>query len=82
MYITLKIFKKLYMFHVFKTVYVDYAPGVSTTTFNIITSGTSTSRYWNIRISQIPGGQSYTGNSYCCCDFSFVPWCKFVSNKT
>lgn len=40
-------------------------PGTSTFTLNILTSGTTTSRTWNILIRQIPCGTTYTAPDQC-----------------
>ena len=44
-------------------------PSTSTFSLNMILTGTTTARLWNIRISQIPCGTSYTG--LCDCNHSF-----------
>lgn len=38
------------------------APGSQTFSMNMILTGTTTSRLWNIRITQIPCGMTYSGN--------------------
>jgi len=40
---------------------MDLTPGVSTFTLSMTLTGTATSRYWDIRISQIPCGANYAG---------------------
>jgi len=42
-------------------VYMDVTPGTSTYSLNMVLSGTSTARTWDIWISQIPCGTTYTG---------------------
>ena len=42
-------------------VYMIMTPGTSTFGLNMILTGTSTSRLWNIRITQIPCGATYAG---------------------
>ena len=44
-----------------KLVYMDMTPGSSQYTLNMLLTGTSTSRTWKIRISQIPCGATYAG---------------------
>lgn len=45
--------------------YLDMTPGSSQFTLSMLLSGTTTNRYWNIRISQIPCGTSYTAPQDC-----------------
>lgn len=40
-------------------------PGTNTFTLNVLTSGTSTNRMWNILIRQIPCGTAYTAPDGC-----------------
>ncbi len=44
-------------------IYLDMNSDSNTFTLNMLLSGTTTSRYWNIQISQIPCGTSYTGTA-------------------
>ncbi|KAI9562819.1 hypothetical protein GHT06_010274 [Daphnia sinensis] len=46
-------------------IYMDMTPGTQTFSLNMILTGTTTSRLWNIRISQIPCGTSYTAPDNC-----------------
>ncbi|XP_046449578.1 uncharacterized protein LOC124198011 [Daphnia pulex] len=46
-------------------IYMDMTPGTQTFSLNMILTGTTTSRLWNIRISQIPCGTSYTAPENC-----------------
>ncbi len=41
-------------------------PGQDTFTLSMTLSGTTTSRFWDIRISQIPCGATYAGIINCC----------------
>ncbi|XP_032779172.2 uncharacterized protein LOC116917689 [Daphnia magna] len=45
--------------------YINIGPGTSTVTLSIITSGTAMSRYWNIRVIQIPENTDYTAPDNC-----------------
>ena len=45
-----------------KLVYLDMTPGTNQFTLNMLLTGTTTSRIWKIRISQIPCGANYAGN--------------------
>ncbi len=45
-----------------KLVYLDMTPGSSQYTLNMLLTGTSTSRSWKIRISQLPCGATYLSN--------------------
>ena len=51
------------------SVYLDMTPGTSLFSLNMLLTGSTFARYWNIRISQIPCGTSYTGNN---------PWTRFI----
>ena len=44
------------------SVYLDMTPGTSLFSLNMLLTGSTFARYWNIRISQIPCGTTYTGN--------------------
>ena len=41
------------------------SPGTVTYILNMVLTGTSTSRYWNIRVAQIPCGTAYTAPVNC-----------------
>ena len=41
--------------------YLDMTPGTTQFSLNMLLTGTTTSRIWNIRIAQIPCGTTYTG---------------------
>ena len=45
--------------------YLNFSPGSSTVALNMIFFGTTTSRYWNIRVAQIPCGTDYTAPDNC-----------------
>ena len=47
-------------------VYLGMTPGQDTFTLSMTLSGTTTSRFWDIRISQIPCDATYAGIINCC----------------
>ena len=50
---------------IFRTVYIGLPPDTNSVTLNMLLTGTTTSRSWNILITQIPCGTTYTAPDNC-----------------